>query len=363
VTVRITERATYGELVDAAGGHIAAAAVELALGPMSGPTAAVEAVAAYRRLLRAIYAHTRALFASSHRLHVIAAARSPDPRDAAAVHLVRGLKRFARLRGELQCTVDGPGVAWREAAISLHTAADLLATHHDHEGGARTPEALQLEEPSVRAAGLAGIGAFAGIVLEAERDLGLRAGQAGMPWKDLDRLLPDLSSLQAVARALADPVEPGPAQCSLRTLTLARPGVRVDDPILELGDRLLWLRRVAWQLTREQHVGISTLSDFAVAAVTFHAHAFAHLRPAGASPLGDFGRDEVVMAIPDGARHGLPTPVRGPPHLARHGMEKLPASWVIRRSGLVVPGGHWRDGDRSAPPDLSGCPARLERGH
>jgi hypothetical protein len=155
VTVRITERATYGELVDAAGGHIAAAAVELALGPMSGPTAAVEAVAAYPRLLRAIYAHTRALFASSHRLHVIAAARSPDPRDAAAVHLVRGLKRFARLRGELQCTVDGPGVAWREAAISLHTAADLLATHHDHEGGARTPEALQLEEPSVRAAGLA----------------------------------------------------------------------------------------------------------------------------------------------------------------------------------------------------------------
>jgi hypothetical protein len=67
----------------------------------------------------------------------------------------------------------------------------------------------------------------------------------------------------------------------------------MDDPILELGDRLLRLRRVAWQLTREQHVGISTLSDFAVAAVTFHAHAFAHLRPCGASPLGDFGRDEL----------------------------------------------------------------------
>jgi hypothetical protein len=65
VTVRITERATYGEFVDAAGGHIAAAAVELALGPTSGPTAAMEAVTAYGWLLRAIYAHTRALFASS----------------------------------------------------------------------------------------------------------------------------------------------------------------------------------------------------------------------------------------------------------------------------------------------------------
>ena len=292
MTVRSTEHPTYGALVDAAAGHVAAAAVGLALGPMSGPTAAVEAVATYRRLLRAIYAHTLALFASPHRLDVIAASATPDPRDAAAEHLVRGLKRFARLRGLVDCTVDGPGVAWRDAAISLHAAADLLATHHDHEGEARTPEALKLEEPVVRAAGLAGIGGLAGIVLDAERDLGLRAGQAGMTWKDVNRLLPDLSSLEATARALAAPVEPGPAQCSLRALTLARPCVRMDVPIVELGDRLLRLRRVAWQLTREPHVGISTLSDFAAAAVTFHAHAFAALRPAGAPPVNGLGGDD-----------------------------------------------------------------------
>jgi len=293
VTVRVSEHATYGDFVDAAIGHVAAAAVGLALGRITSPTAAMEAVAAYRRLLSAIYAHTSALFASPHRLDVIAGSASPDPRDAAAVQLVRGLKRFARLRGQVDCTVQGPGVAWRDAAISLHAAADLLATHHNHEGEARTPEALRLEEPAVRAAGLAGIGALAGFVLDAERDLGLRAGQAGMTWKHVDRLLPDLHSLQATARALAAPVEPGPAQCSMRALTLARPCVRMDDPIVELGDRLLRLRRVAWQLTREPQVGISTLSDFAAAAVTFHAHAFAALRPAGAPPVDGPGGDDL----------------------------------------------------------------------
>ena len=298
MTVPVSERATYGGFVDAAVGHVAAATVGLALGPMSGPTAAIEAVAAYRRLLRTIYAHTRALFGGSHRFDVIAASATPDPRDAAALKLVRGLNRFARLRRQVPCTVEGPGVAWEQAAICLHVAADLLATHHDPQGKARTPEALQLEEPSVRAAGMAGIGALAGIVLGAERDLGLRAGQAGMTWKEVDRLLPDLSSLRDSARALAAPVEPGPARCSLRALTLARPGVRIDDSIVELGDRLLRLRRVAWQLTREPHVGIGTLSDFAAAAVTFHAHAFAHVRPQNASSVNGLSGDDMDRRLP-----------------------------------------------------------------
>ena len=196
------------------------------------------------------------------------------------------------MRDHVQCSVDGPGMAWSDAAVSLHAATDLLATHHDH-GQARTPEALQLEEPWVRAAGLAGIGALVGVVLGAERDLVLRAGQAGMAWKEVDRLLPDLSSLRGPARALAAPVDLAPAHGSLRALTVARPGVRTDDPIVELGDRLLRLRRVAWQLTREPHVGISTLSDFAAAAVTFHGHAHAHLRSEEASPVHRLWRGDM----------------------------------------------------------------------
>ena len=63
--------------------------------------------------------------------------------------------------------------------------------------------------------------------------------------------------------------------------------------MVELGDRLLRLRRVAWQLTREPHVGIGTLSDFAAAAVTFHAHAPAHVRPVEAWPVNGLGRDDM----------------------------------------------------------------------
>jgi hypothetical protein len=293
VTGRVTEHPTYGALIDAAIGHVAAATIGLALRPMTGPTAAAEAVAAYRRLLRAISAHTRALFAGPNGLDLVSATASPNPRDAAAAQLVRGLKRFARLRGTVQCTDNGPGVSWGAAAAALHTAADLLATHHDHDGAARTPEAFQLEEPSIRAAGLAGIGGLTSIVLGAQRDLELRAGQAGMAWNEVDRLLPDLSSLQGTARALAAPIEAGAARHSLRALTPARPGIRTDNPMVELGDRLLRLRRVAWQLTREPHVGISTLSDFAAAAVTFHAHAMTHLRPGQDLPTTGLGRDDM----------------------------------------------------------------------
>jgi len=63
--------------------------------------------------------------------------------------------------------------------------------------------------------------------------------------------------------------------------------------MVELGDRLLRLRRVAWQLTREPHVGISTLSDFAAAAVTFHALAMTHLRPGQDLPANGLGRDDM----------------------------------------------------------------------
>jgi len=242
---------------------------------MTGPAAAREAVAAYLALLGAIHAHIRALFTAPQRLAVVAMSAAPDPRDAAALHLVRGLQRFAGQRSLIQDTVTGPEGAWRAAAVSLGAATDLLGTHHGRDGEARTPEAVELEGFSVRAAGLAGVGNLARTVLAAERDLGLRAGQAGMAWAEVGRLLPDLRPLQDVACDLAAPVEPGSDRVALHGLAVARPAVRLGEPVVELADRLRRLRRVAWQLTREPHVGIGTLSDFAAAGVTFHTHALA----------------------------------------------------------------------------------------
>jgi hypothetical protein len=67
----------------------------------------------------------------------------------------------------------------RVAVTSLRAATDLLATHQDRDGVARTSEAVLLDERAMRAVGLAGIGDLAASVLASARDLGLRAGQAG----------------------------------------------------------------------------------------------------------------------------------------------------------------------------------------
>jgi len=138
---------------------------------------------------------------------VVAASSPGDPCDAAA-QLVRGLTAFAYLPGLLRYTVEGPATAWGAATTSLRPATDLLANLHNFDGAIRTPDALQLEDPTCRAAGLTGIGDLTCTVLGAEWDLALRAGQTGMAREDLDRLLPDLSPLQPTVRALIAAGEP-----------------------------------------------------------------------------------------------------------------------------------------------------------
>ena len=323
--------ATYGQLVDVASRHAATAAGLLAMGPIGEPADAREAVAAYRALLGAIHAHIRALFAVPQRLEAVAASAAPDPRDAAALQLVRGLRRFARQRSLTQDTVAGHGGAWRAAAVSLGAATDLLGTHHGRDGEARTPEAVGLERSSVRAAGLAGVSDLARTVLAAERNLGLRAGQAGMAWAEVGRLLPELTQLRDAACALATPAEPGPARVALHELTVARPALRTGEPIVELSDRLLRLRHVAWQLTREPRVGIGTLSDFAAAAVTFHTHAVAAIRcerttPGGAPPRAA-GAAPLLAARNAWAQA----------HLQSRGMRTAtPAAAVVRADTLAI---------------------------
>lgn len=261
--------------------HVSAGVAGLALGPLSGPLAARETVSSYRALLAAIYAHGRALF-GPHRLVSVAASLSPDPGDEAAARLLAGLKPFGhRGRARALPTLDGPAARWSAAATSLGAATDLLATHHDRDGVARTPESFMIEQPHVRAAAEAGLGALACAVLASARDLGLRAGQAGMPWPEVARQLPYPTKLQAAASVLVEATAFSGYRPVLQRLAVARPGVRTGDAVVELGDRLLRLRQVGWQLTRETHVGIGTMSDFAAAAVIFHTHAAAYLRGGG----------------------------------------------------------------------------------
>ena len=58
---------------------------------------------------------------------------------------------------------------------------------------------------------------------------------------------------------------------------MARPQPRIDDPVTELGERILRLRHHAWELTKQPLVGVASLTDFAAAGVIVHGHVAAYL--------------------------------------------------------------------------------------
>lgn len=192
--------ATYRALTDAAARHAAAATLDVAQAPLSSPICAREALASDRGLLAAIRRHARVLL-GAHRL--AAAGFSPDPADAPAARLFDVLGPFAHSRTPGHPMVTGAGVEWAAGATTLGAAGDLLATHHDRDRVVRTPEALLIEEPEPRGAGLTGLGVLARTVLITAPHLGLRAGQAGIPWPEVNRLLPELTSATTCAHALA----------------------------------------------------------------------------------------------------------------------------------------------------------------
>jgi hypothetical protein len=102
------------------------------------------------------------------------------------------------------------------------------------------------------------------------------------------------------ARQLRTLCSSSPAQGTLSDMELARPTVRTDHPIHELADRLARLHRGAWQLLREPHVGVTTLTDYAALGVIVHAHAAA-LLTALAGP--ESGRDTAAEPLIAGIKH------------------------------------------------------------
>jgi hypothetical protein len=115
-------------------------------------------------------------------------------------------------------------------------------------------------------------------------------GQSGVDWGVVQGLVPETGPLLEVAletRRLG-----GLFGAPLATLGVARPTVRSGDPVVELGDRLSRLHRVAWQLTREERVGACTLADFAVGGVVVNEYAARLMRQVagvGSSAPTDLG--------------------------------------------------------------------------
>jgi hypothetical protein len=283
----VTGRTRYGDLLRDAAGHIAAASVAVQRGRFADRYAARDAVSAYRDLLHALNRHGWQLLGSDVRVTGIGGSRDADRREIAAVRLVDELAAVGR-----RASSDGRQLAsaaaagWMAAAESVRIASDLLSTHREADGAWRSPHAQILDDPAVRAVGFAELAALVVPTAEAATHLGLHAGQAGIGWRDVERLVPQTRTLLDVALEVRGGAGTRRGESPLRSMEVARPAVRLDDPVVELGDRLARLHRMAWQLTRETHVGAGTLADLAAAGAFVHEYGVRLVRLASGSEPG-----------------------------------------------------------------------------
>lgn len=302
-------RPTYGELMRVAQRHTAWASLGLVTERISDRAAAEAAFAAYREMFAAVRLHVERLVGGPRRVQGMAWSDWTSPSDRAALRLAETL---ATVRPPAEPSVAGHGqpcASWRASARALGAAGDLLATHVAVTGLPRTPDAAAWSEGTVRAVGYAYLADMVSTLCAADRDLALRAGQAGLPWRSVARRLPVLDRVETGAHELHQVArqELGFARtsASLDAITVARPPVRVGDPAIEIDDRMARLRLGAWNLARHPHRGsVFDLTEYAVASVVVHTHLAAHADPdaPGSTGLESLGRDRAGWV---GAVHQL----------------------------------------------------------
>jgi hypothetical protein len=270
--------ATYGDLMRAARRHVADGAVAAAQQRILDPAAAQDAIASYRTLLAMFHHHARVLAGGPRRASGVRASTNASQFDLAAMQLVDAFAA-ARIHPRPGTGVNVgadaavAGRAWTRATECIGAAGDLLSTHRDIEGGWRSPDAAHLEASAVQIAGMLDLATLTDCVLAGQRDLALRSGQAGIPWREVARLLPELDELRTSTRRVLAVGDADPAgRRLLEDFSVARPTIRAGEPLTELGDRILRLRRTAWQLQRDPRVGVASLTDVAAGAVIFHTY-------------------------------------------------------------------------------------------
>lgn len=278
----MTGRTQYGQLMFKAGQQILSAGVALETAAFVDAAAAKQAVVAYRDLLHALGRHGRQLVGSDARLRGIRASLNADPRDAAAGQLVQHLAHVGQ-RDLGTSRRRGVAASWRSAAASVRAATDLLATYRDHDGRWLSPEAAVLDDAAVRAAGFGELGRLSLPVATAANSLGRRLGEVGFAVRDVHELVPETGPLRWAATEARRLANLGGFGAPLSRLEVARPSVRTGNPVLELGDRLARVHRVAWQLAGADRVGACDLADLAIAGIFVNEYAGRMMRQLAAA--------------------------------------------------------------------------------
>lgn len=262
---------TYADLIGRAEGHIAEAASPRWTDAFVDQRRASAVLATRADVLDAIGAHVWAIVAPARQAGY---SHGNDATERTAVALANELRTLTPPDPIAERSQRRSAHPWAHAAREIRAASDLLAVHHDTTARPRSPEADTWRDTDARAATLARLGALADRVLATEDVLALRAGQAHLPWAEIRRLLPDTTTAQSLAGALAA-ASPS-ADGRFGSLRLIGETVRTDTPTHELTDRMTRVRHLTWELLKHPDYSTATLRDLATLATAVHAHTAAH---------------------------------------------------------------------------------------
>ncbi len=174
---------------------------------------------------------------------------------------------------------------WCGVAVSVRSAADMLRTHREADGSWRSPESAALDETAEVLSAIGAVAYQVRMLACCCRELARQARALGIGSTVVGRQLGDPAELIEAAERCSQVMPP--LRGRIAALGLARPSVRADLSTSQVVGRLARLRRTAWVLSRQAHVPVGTLADYATLAIT----------------LLECGPDPRSHANPDAAHH------------------------------------------------------------
>jgi hypothetical protein len=276
---------TYADLLAGTAKQIRAGAEPLRTDRLWTADEALDAIGDFHAVLDAIASHTRRLLwpAQIRRIGLTSHRDGAPPSERAAIALAAGIETLVGEARPHPSQLDPGTTPWRQAAMGLRAAADLVATHFHFDGRPRTPDAAAINTCALDA-GLVQLGRLAATVLAAEDPLALRALQAGVRKAVVGKQLPALGRLADLARDLSavDDGRSSDTMPPLEALPQTWTPIRTDDPVTELGDRMHRLRQATFDMTADPADALATLRDITTIGIAVHAHTAAFH---GAQPI------------------------------------------------------------------------------
>jgi len=275
---------TYAELLAQATAHLREGSTALRGDRFWTPDEALDAIGDFHGLLDAIASHGRRLLrpAQLGRLGLTRHRDGLPPVERASIDLITRLEAVTGEARPHPSQVRRGTTPWARSALALRAAADLVGTHFSTDGRPRSPDAAAATTATFDA-GLVDLGHLAAAALAHEDPLALRAIQAGVPRALVAKQLPGLECLADAARELVTH-GPGRPERLLGSLSQTHLRVRTDDPVTELGDRMVRLRQGVWNLIADHTDVLPSLRLTAGLGVAVHAHAAAFHRADTTAP-------------------------------------------------------------------------------